>query len=123
MEFALGALIFRLSAVLDAVTLSSTVETLVVSWRRVSFTLAFLLFIPREGGDVFFGSQSEPNLRCFHLVESFTGTGFLSCSCIHAIHFQVGANFFYGHECGIVVAGASTHREELVADLRVYIVF
>ena len=46
MEFALVALVLQLSAVLDAVAFGSTVETLVVSWWRVSFTLALLLFIP-----------------------------------------------------------------------------
>ena len=45
-EFALSALVLRLSAVLDAVAFGSTVETFGVLWRRVSFTLAFLLFIP-----------------------------------------------------------------------------
>ena len=55
-ELTLGALVLRLSAVFDAVSFSSAVETLVVSWRRVSFTLAPLLLIPRESSDVFFGS-------------------------------------------------------------------
>ena len=45
-ELALGALVLRLTAILDAVAFGSAVETLVVSWRRVSFTLAFLLLIP-----------------------------------------------------------------------------
>ena len=63
MELTLGALVFGLSAVLDAVTFSSAVETFVVSWRRVSFTLSLLLIIPRESADVFFGSRSKPNLH------------------------------------------------------------
>ena len=46
MELALGALVLWLSAILDAVAFGSTVETLVVSWRRVSFTLALLFLIP-----------------------------------------------------------------------------
>ena len=46
MELALGALVFQFSAILDAMAFDSAVETLVVSWRRVSFTLAFLLLIP-----------------------------------------------------------------------------
>ena len=45
-ELTLAVLVFGLSAVLDAVTFGSTVETLVVSWRRVSFTLALLFLIP-----------------------------------------------------------------------------
>ena len=45
MELALSALVFRLSAVLDAVTLISTVETLVVSQQRAPFALSFLLLI------------------------------------------------------------------------------
>ena len=123
MELALAALILRLSAILDAMAFGSTVETLVVSWRRASFTLSLLLFIPQEGADVFFGSWSKPYLCRFHLVESFTWTGFLPCSCVHAIRFQVGANFFYGHEHSVVVAGASSHREELVMDVRMDVVF
>ena len=58
MELALTALILWLLAVLDAVALGSAVETLVVSWRRVSFTLTPFLLIPREGADVFFNPQS-----------------------------------------------------------------
>ena len=54
-ELALVALVFWLSAVFDAMAFGSTVETLVVSWQRVSFTLSLLL-IPREGADVFFSS-------------------------------------------------------------------
>ena len=46
MELALAALILRLSAILDAMAFGSAVETLVVSWRRASFTLSLLLFIP-----------------------------------------------------------------------------
>ena len=46
MELALTALIFWLLAVLDAVAFGSTVETLVVSWQRVSLALTLLLFIP-----------------------------------------------------------------------------
>ena len=61
-ELALVALVLRLSAILDAVTFSSAVETFVVSWQRVSFTLALLLFIPREGTNVFFGSWSRSSL-------------------------------------------------------------
>ena len=57
-ELALGALVLGLLAVLDAVAFGSTVETLVVSWRRVSFTLTLLLLIPREGADIFFSSRS-----------------------------------------------------------------
>ena len=45
-ELALGALVLRLPAILDAVAFSSAVEALVVSWRRVSFTLALLLLVP-----------------------------------------------------------------------------
>ena len=56
MELALVALILWLSAVLDAMAFSSTVETLVVSWRRVSLALTHLLLIPQEGADVFFSS-------------------------------------------------------------------
>ena len=62
-ELALTTLILRLPAVLDAMALHSAVETLVVSWWRVSFTLALLLLIPQEGTNVFFGSWSKPNLR------------------------------------------------------------
>ena len=62
MELALAALILGLSAVLDAVALSPAVETLVVPWQRVSFTLSLLFLIPRESTDVFFGSWSKPNL-------------------------------------------------------------
>ena len=58
MELALAALILWLSAILDAMAFGSTVETLVVLWRRVSFTLSLLLLIPQEGADVFFSSQS-----------------------------------------------------------------
>ena len=54
MELALVALVLWFSAILDAVAFSSTVETLVVSWRRVSFTLSLLLLIPQESADVFF---------------------------------------------------------------------
>ena len=46
MELAFGALVLRLSAILDAVAFGSAVEALVISWRGVSFTLAFLLLIP-----------------------------------------------------------------------------
>ena len=123
MELALAALVFWLSAILDAMAFGSTVETLVVSWRGVSFTLSLLLFIPHKGADVFFGFRSEPDLCCLYLVESFTRTGFLPCSRVHVIRFQVGANFSYGHERSVVVAGASTHREELVVDSRVHVVF
>ena len=45
MELALIALVLQLSAVLDAVTLSSAVETLVVP-QHVPFALSFLLLIP-----------------------------------------------------------------------------
>ena len=45
-ELALGALILWLSTILDAMAFSSAVEALVVSWRRVSFTLALLLLVP-----------------------------------------------------------------------------
>ena len=45
MELALSALVFRLSAVLDAVTLVSAVETLVVSQWCAPFALSFLLLI------------------------------------------------------------------------------
>ena len=45
-EFALTALILQLSAILDAMVFSSTIETLVVSWWRVSLALALLLVIP-----------------------------------------------------------------------------
>ena len=86
-ELALRALVLQLLAILNAVTFRSAVETLVVSWRRVSFTLALPLLIPRESADVFFGSRSKPNLRRFHLVESFTWSGFLPCSCVHVIRF------------------------------------
>ena len=58
MELALGALVFWFLAVLDAVAFGYAVETLVVSWRRVSFTLTLLLLIPREGADIFFSSWS-----------------------------------------------------------------
>ena len=57
------------------------------------------------------------------MVESFAGAGFLTCTCVHAVCFQVAANFLYGDECGIVVIGASAHGEELVVDARVYVVF
>ena len=57
MELAFVALVLWLSAVLDAVTLRSAVETLVVSWRD-SLAFAFLLLIPQEGADVFFNSWS-----------------------------------------------------------------
>ena len=63
MEFALAALVLWLPAILDAVAFGSAVETLVVSWWRVSSTLSLLLFFPREGTNVFFGFRSEPNLR------------------------------------------------------------
>ena len=46
MELALAALILWLSAVLDAMAFGPAVETLVVSWRRVSLALALLLLIP-----------------------------------------------------------------------------
>ena len=55
MELALVALVLWLLAVLDAVAFGSTIETLVVPWRRVSFTLSLLL-IPQEGADVFLDS-------------------------------------------------------------------
>ena len=122
-ELAFVALILWLSAVLDAMVFSSAVETLVVSWRRVSFTLPLLLLFPQEGTDVFFSSRSQPYLRRFHLVETFAGSGFLPCSHIHVIHFQITTDFFYGDERGIIVAGTSTGREELVVDARVYVVF
>ena len=57
-KLALTTLVLRLSAVLDVVTFGSAVETLVVSWCRVSFTLSLLLLIPQEGADVFFSSWS-----------------------------------------------------------------
>ena len=53
MKLALVALVLQLSAILDAVTFSSTVETLVVSWQCVPFALSFLLLIPQEGADIF----------------------------------------------------------------------
>ena len=123
MELALITLILWLMAVFDAMSLSPAVETLVVSWRRVSLAFTLLLFIPQEGADVFFSSWPEPYLCRFHLVESFAGAGFLPCSHIHAIRLQVSADFFYGSKCGVVVVRASTHREELVANARVNIVF
>ena len=43
MELAFAALILWLSAVLDAVAFGPTIETLVVSWRRVSLALTLLL--------------------------------------------------------------------------------
>ena len=46
MELALIALVLRLSAILDAMTLNPTVEILVVSWRHIPFALSFLLLIP-----------------------------------------------------------------------------
>ena len=46
MELALSALVLWLSAVLDAMILGPAVETLVVLWQRVSFTLPLLLLIP-----------------------------------------------------------------------------
>ena len=46
MELALAALVLWLSAVLDAVAFGPTVETLVVSWWRISLALTLLLFIP-----------------------------------------------------------------------------
>ena len=54
MELALAALVLQLSAVLDAMALGSRIETLVVSWRRVSFTLSLLLLIPQKSTDIFF---------------------------------------------------------------------
>ena len=57
MELAFVALVLWLSAILDAVTLHSTVETLVVSWRG-SLAFALPVLIPQEGADVFFGSWS-----------------------------------------------------------------
>ena len=45
-ELALVALVLRLLAILDAVALCSTVETLVVPWRYIPFALSFLLLIP-----------------------------------------------------------------------------
>ena len=45
-ELAFVALVLWLSAVLDAVAFGSAVETLVVLWQRVSFTLSLLLLIP-----------------------------------------------------------------------------
>ena len=45
-ELALVALVLWLSAILDAMALSSAVETLVVSRRRTPFALSFLLLIP-----------------------------------------------------------------------------
>ena len=63
MELVLGALVLWLLAILDAMAFCSAVETLVVSWQRVSFTLAFLLLVPRESADVFFGSWSKSNLH------------------------------------------------------------
>ena len=56
MELALAALIFWLSAILDAMAFGSAIETLVVSWRRVSLAFALLFLIPREGTNVFFSS-------------------------------------------------------------------
>ena len=93
-ELALAALILQFSAILDAMALGSTVETLVVSRWRASLAFTLLLLIPGEGADVFFGSQSQAYLCCFHLVESFAGSGLLPCSRVHAIRFQVTADFF-----------------------------
>ena len=58
MELALSALVLQLLAILDAMALGSTVETLVVSWWHIPFALSFLLFFPQEGSDVFFCSWS-----------------------------------------------------------------
>ena len=57
-ELALVALVLWLSAVLDAMPLGSTVETLVVSWQHIPFALSFLLLIPQEGTDILFCSWS-----------------------------------------------------------------
>ena len=57
-ELAFVALVLQLLAVLDAMTLGSTVETLIVSWQHIPFALSFLLFIPQESADVFFRSWS-----------------------------------------------------------------
>ena len=46
MELALVALVLWLSAVFDAMTFGSTVETLVVSQQRIPFAFSFLLLIP-----------------------------------------------------------------------------
>ena len=46
MELALVALVLRLAAVLDAMTLGSAVETLVVSQWHIPSALSFLLLIP-----------------------------------------------------------------------------
>ena len=102
-ELTLVALVLQLLAVFDAVTLSSTVETLVVLWQWVSFSLALLLLIPGEGADVFLVSGSHSYLHCFHLVERFARSGFLPCLCVHSIRFQVGTNFFYGHKHSVIV--------------------
>ena len=123
MELALVALVLRLLAVLDAMTLDSAVETLVVSRQCIPFAFAFLLLIPQESANIFFGPWPNPDLCRFNLVEGFAGTSFLPCACVHAVCFQVGANFFYGSECGVVVVGASARGEELVVDTRMYVVF
>ena len=56
MELALIALVLWLSAILDAMTFGSAVETLVVSWQRVALSFALLLLIPRKSADIFFDS-------------------------------------------------------------------
>ena len=89
MKLALAALVLWLSAVFDAVTFSSAVETLVVSWRRISLAFTLFLLIPREGTNVFFDPWSKPYLRRFYLIESFAGTRFLTCSCVHVVCLQV----------------------------------
>ena len=45
-ELALVALILWLLAILDAMAFGSAVETLVVSWWRISLALSLLLLIP-----------------------------------------------------------------------------
>ena len=46
-ELAFSAWIFRLAAVLDAVTFFSAVEALVASWRRRLALALLLLIVPR----------------------------------------------------------------------------
>ena len=53
-ELAFAAWVFRLSAVLDAMTFFSAVEALVASWRHaLSLALDLLLLIPGGGADFF----------------------------------------------------------------------
>ena len=56
-ELALVALVLQFLVVLDAVTLDSAIETLVVL-QHVPFALSFLLLIPLEGADFFLCSWS-----------------------------------------------------------------